>query len=203
MQFRLESYRLSTFTIMIFRKYKSASKVVILLICLSWSFLGNSQEHPLSSQKGQSSFGFGLGLPYGGFGFQFAGNFSDGLQLFAGLGYQLVNLGYQVGCRAIFQSQNNTQLYFSGMYGTNAVIKIDGLRHYNKVYSGITFGTGLKIDLPRSEGNYWNIGLLVPLRSDRFKQDKATVKSDRRVADLKDPLPILIEAGFCFALNWE
>ena len=164
------------------------------------SVTGFAQKNHLSSQKGESNFGLGVGLPYGGIGIHLGTNIANGLNLFGGVGYQVADIGYNVGLMKDFKSKNLVQFYLSGMYGTNAAIKISGLPESSKTYGGASFGAGIKLNSRRKEGNFWDLGLILPLRNSAFKDDLNQLKIDPRITDLTDPFPVLIVVAYNFNL---
>jgi predicted porin len=87
------------------------------------------------------------------------------------------------------------------MYGTNGAIKVDGLPEYDKVYTGASFGLGIKLNSKGDNANYWDFGLLYPIRSSSFNDDYDTVKNDPRISDISSPWPVLIVIGYNFTLN--
>lgn len=179
-------------------------KFILLSICLLFLQIAYAQddvqETHLSSQKGETTFGLGLGLPYGGIGLRLGTNIIDHLNLFGGLGYQISGVGYNIGLRKDFKSSNMAQFYLTAMYGTNAAIKVKGLPSYDKVYSGASFGLGVKINSRSKEGNYWDLGLLLPLRSSRYLDDEKAVRTDPRITGFTAPWPVLIVVGYNFNL---
>jgi hypothetical protein len=178
------------------------SKIVILLFASSVITLtGFAQKNHLSSQRGVSNFGLGIGLPYGGMGIRFGTNLANGLNLFSGVGYQVADVGYNVGLMKDFKSKNLAQFYLSGMYGTNAAIKIKGLPESSKTYGGASFGIGIKLNSRRKEGNFWDLGLITPVRTSAFKHDLDQLKIDPRISDLTDPFPVLFVAAYNFNLK--
>jgi hypothetical protein len=160
----------------------------------------DAKKNHLSSQAGETTFGLGLGLPYGALGVRLGTNITNGLNLFGGVGYQIAGVGYNIGLLKDFPSSGMTQFYLTGMYGTNAAIKVVGLSDYNKVYTGPTFGLGIKINSRKTEGNYWDVGLLVPIRSDNYEEDERAVRIDPRISKFQGPFPLLIVVGYNFNL---
>lgn len=158
-----------------------------------------NQGH-LSSRKGEATLGLGVGLPYGAIGLRAGVNVVNGLNVFGGVGYQISGVGYNVGVLKDFPSASMTQFYLTGMYGTNAAIKVVNLSEYDKLYTGPSFGLGIKINSRKTEGNYWDIGLLVPIRSSDYKDAETAVKSDPRISEFQRPLPVLIVVGYNFNL---
>jgi len=176
-------------------------KLTIVLLLLIMVYSGFAQDNQVSSEKGKVSLGVGLGLPYGAFGARVGYNVIEGLNLFGGIGYQLSGVGYNFGLRKDFRSSKMVQLYITGMYGTNGAIKVDGLPEYDKVYTGASFGLGIKLNSKGDNANYWDFGLLYPIRSSSFNDDYDTVKNDPRISDISSPWPVLIVIGYNFTLN--
>ncbi len=180
---------------------KRVNFLVIALLCTALATQSYAQEKDhLSSKKGETSLGIGLGLPYGGIGGRIGTNVTYGLTIFGGLGYMISGVGYNIGLLKDFPSKASTQFYLSAMFGTNAAIRVEGLSEYNEVYTGPSFGLGIKINSRRKEGNFWDIGLQVPITSQAFKDDEMRVENDPRVGDFTDPLPVLIVVGYNFNL---
>jgi hypothetical protein len=184
-------------------------QLLIVFILLTVAVAGHTQNAPvkqespgthLSSQKGETTLGLGIGLPYGAIGLRLGVNVTDGLNLFGGAGYQISGLGYNIGILKDFPSSSMTQFYLTGMYGTNAAIKILNLSEYDKLYTGPTFGLGLKVNSRKTEGNYWDVGLLVPIRSSDYKEDEMAIKNDSRISEFRSPWPVLIVVGYNFNL---
>lgn len=159
----------------------------------------NRKSH-LSSAAGETTLGLGIGLPYGAFGLRVGNNVAHGLNLYAGVGYQLSGVGWNIGLLKDFPSSGMAQFYLTGMYGTNGAIKIVGLSEYDKVYTGPTFGLGIKINSRKTEGNYWDVGLLLPFRSGDYKDDERAVRNDPRISSFQAAWPVLFLVGYNFNL---
>ncbi|MDO6439068.1 hypothetical protein Q4534_16730 [Cyclobacterium sp. 1_MG-2023] len=173
--------------------------VGLFFACFLITLSGFAQKEHLTSQKGNSFIGFGGGLPYGGLGLQISNNIGKGFNLFGGLGYQIADVGYNVGFMKDFDSKSATQFYFSAMVGTNAAIKIDGLPESSKTYFGPSLGTGIKIN-SRSVGGFLNLGLILPVRLMNYKNDLDQLKQDPRITDLTEPWPVLFVLAYNFIL---
>lgn len=170
--------------------------VILLLFCLALMHVGYSQDAHLSSEKGETSLGLGLGLPYGGIGIRLGTNVADELNLFGGVGYQISGVGFNIGIRKDLFTFGMSQLYITGMFGTNAAIKISGLSEYDNLYMGPSFGAGVKINSRKKEGNYWDVGLLVPLKSSKYKDDETAVQHDPRISTFTAAWPVLFFVGY-------
>jgi len=118
------------------------------------------------------SLGLGIGQDYGGFGGNFLYYPQRNFGLFCGVGYNLANVGYNLGIKsrvAIGSSTSHLLLSFLAMYGYNAVIRVQDYRELNKVYYGATVGAGLDFKPFRYSDDYISIILFVPLRSSEVK----------------------------------
>ena len=184
-------------------------KLILLIVFLLMAFAGCTQDVPLnqdnkknhlSSQKGETTLGLGAGLPYGAIGLRLGTNIINGLNLFGGLGYQISGVGYNIGVLKDFPSSSMTQFYLTGMYGTNAAIKVLELSEYNKVYTGPSVGLGIKVNSRKIEGNYWDLGLLLPIRSSHYEDDETALKNDPRILKFQAPWAVLIVVGYNFNL---
>ena len=179
-------------------KHDTMKKLFIACLCLFICFTSQAQKDHLSSKAGSTTFGLGIGLPYGGFGARLGTNVADELNLFAGVGSMLAGVGYNIGIRKDFASDAATQFYLMGMYGTNAAIKISGLSELDEVFTGPSFGLGIKINSRENEGNYWDVGLILPVTSSDFSDAEEAVKNDPRVEEFTESFPVLITIGYNF-----
>ena len=172
-------------------------KSIGLTICivLGMAFNVNAQNELVSSAKSFSAIGLGLGLPYGGIGLNFTTYAADNFGLFGGIGYQFAGVGYNFGMIKDFLSSGQAQLYLTAMYGSNASIVVEGASEFNKVYTGFTTGMGVKINSRRTEGNYWNFGLLLPFRSSDFRDDFDMIDENPNII-IEKPWPVLIVVGY-------
>jgi len=173
---------------------------VILLLSITFISHPIAQEVRLSSKKGGITLGMGAGLPYGAAGMRISYNVVNRLSIFGGVGYHFAGLGYNVGLSTIFKSKYATQFYFTGMYGTNAAIVVSGLDEYDNVYTGPSLGGGVKLNSKKKLGNFWDIALIFPIRSQSFKNDQEAVSNDFRVIDFTEAFPVTISIGFNFNL---
>ena len=170
--------------------------------CLINSVLGaifvllatNCFAQNLSSTQGHAAVGIGLGLPYGGIGARINYNPVNQATLFGGVGYNFAGVGYNLGLRFVIPSQRQTEFYLLGMYGTNASVRIKGDSDANESYHGPSVGAGVQINSLSREGNYWDIGLVLPFRSSEYDRDLDFLKN--YYSDVTEPWPVLITAGY-------
>jgi hypothetical protein len=144
--------------------------------------------------------GLGLGMDYGGLGVKFSAFPVKYFGLFGGAGYNLVKAGLNGGAILRVLPAKKVCPYVTGMYGYNGVILVQNADQYNKVYYGPTFGGGIELHF-RSNQNFMNFGLLVPLRSQKFYDDWDVVKSLPGITNVSDPLPFGISIGYHFKLQ--
>ncbi|EMS32292.1 hypothetical protein C943_01555 [Mariniradius saccharolyticus AK6] len=173
--------------------------LLIALIVCSVPFLSKGQN--LGSTKGNVALGVGIGLPYGGFGGKFSFNPANQLALFAGFGYNLVGLGTNFGAQYIFPSKKKTEFFLTGMYGYNAVIKIQGAQNLDDSFRGVTGGLGIRVNSAGYQGAFWDFGLLVPARSQEYKDSFDDIKNNPNITDLTEPWPVQLFVGFNFPLS--
>lgn len=155
----------------------------------------------LAAEKNSGAAGLGIGLPYGGFGARIGYNPFDQTTLFLGLGYNLSGLGINGGIQYLLPSNKQSQFYFSVLYGTNSSIKIKGLDESTKSYYGPSFGLGIRINSLRHEGSFWDLGLVLPIRSSEYKDDLDALENNPSISGLTKPWPVLITAGYNFSLT--
>ncbi|XZF14419.1 hypothetical protein ACTHGU_21765 [Chitinophagaceae bacterium MMS25-I14] len=147
------------------------------------------------------SVGFGLGLDYGGIGARVEVRPVDYLGIFAGGGYNLNALGYNVGVKANLLHQHRVQPFATAMYGYNGVIVVRNEERYNRTYYGPTAGGGIDILLGRKRNARFSAGILVPFRNSSFQDDYDRLKNDPNIKFNNDPSPIAITIGFNFKLQ--
>lgn len=172
-----------------------------LLVLLLFVFQPSNASVADSTKQGVShDIGIGFGLPYGGIGGRYVFNPLEAISLTAGVGYNLLNVGYNIGVMGNLPVSDNLQLYLLGMFGTNAVIIVEGADNENGSYTGFSFATGVKLFPKRNSSRYWDFGLIIPIRSSSFKDDWDYIK-DSGIFDIKsDPWPVLITVGYNFRL---
>jgi len=140
----------------------------------------------------------GAGLDFGGIGLNAMNMVTEYLGLFAGLGYNLNNIGINTGVRLYTNDQiARSRLFFSAMYGYNAVYLIKNAENYNRTFYGTTIGMGL--DVKDSRSNFWTLALQIPVRSDDVKSYK-TYLENSNIEIKHDLLPITISLGYRIAV---
>lgn len=169
------------------------NSLILLFILCFW--MGSLSAQHLSTSKGYSSLGLGLGLPYGGLGMKLGYNTADHVTLFGGLGYNMVGIGANGGVQLSIPNKAPTEFYFTGMYGYNTAMIITDRSAAGRTFAGPSLGTGLKINSVITKGNFWDVGLLVPIRSQNYKNaiQEMTLKSK--------PWPVLFYFGYNYNIS--
>ncbi len=182
------------------KRYFLFAFVFILSFISKNTLRAQSQKDSAEVYKSIHNLGIGIGLTYGAFGARYVFNPRHNFGLFFGAGYNLVNISYNLGGIVTIPTKSSVAPTLSAMYGTNSVIKVEGMDELNGSYNGISFGLGIKLKSRRDPGEYWDIGLIIPIRSQQFKDDYDDIKNNSSIEIKNDPWPVLINIGYNFKL---
>jgi hypothetical protein len=141
------------------------------------------------------TFGYGIGLDYGGIGIRLGTLPEKHFELFGALGYNLNSIGVNFGTTIKLLPDSRVTPTILGMYGYNAAIVVKGASQYNKTYYGPSFGTGLQVSLG-SGRNFLNFELLFPIRPQKFHDDITKLKNNSRISNITEPPPFGIAIGY-------
>ena len=146
--------------------------------------------------------GPGFGLDYGGLGAKFEFLPIERFGVFAGGGYNLLSLGWNIGGTFKILPDKRVSPNLMLMYGYNAVLVVIGGNSYFKQYEMTSYGVtvGANVDIKVGEKNKISVGLFVPFRSKKFTENYNKAKNDPNVSNLSPLLPIQISVGFNFGL---
>jgi len=154
------------------------------------------------TERRWGDFGFGLGLDYGGLvGVKFTFYPISHMGIFAAGGWELIGLGWNVGCLGrLFPANGKRALrpYLKVMYGVNGVTKVVGKSSYDKMFYGFTTGIGLETRFGRRKKSGINIDLNIPFRSPKFYDQVYTMEHDPEITMKNSILPITISLGYQF-----
>lgn len=149
----------------------------LALLIHTLSYAGSKPE-PLEAHK--VSVGLGGGLDYGGIGTRITYVPIKSVFVFGSLGYNLVGAGYNLGAGYKFFPDKRFTPYVVGMYGYNTVVTVtvndERVSELDRVFYGATFGIGAELKRSRGRKNFWNFGLLVPVRSQEFQDYKSELE---------------------------
>ncbi len=143
--------------------------------------------------------GMGLGMDYGGLGFNAEFVPIKYLGIFAAGGYNFNGLGFNGGVSFKALPDCKITPTVIGMYGYNAVIVVAGATKYNKTYFGPSVGIGGELKVGRRD-NKLKAAIFYPFRNSTFEKDYDAVKADPSIQMNGEMLPITYSIGFHFAL---
>jgi hypothetical protein len=124
---------------------------------------------------------------------------TEGIEFFGGIGYNLLGAGLNVGAAYRLIPKSRLCPYLGAMYGYNAVIKVDGMEEYNKIYYGPSFSAGLEI-WSKKRPSFLNIEFILPLRSQEYHDAITSLKNNPNVIFTVEPIPIAFSIGYHFVL---
>jgi len=172
-------------------------KKLLIIIFLSGAlFLNHNASAQVTSSDSKVNIGLGMGLDYGGIGGRLTFVPAKNLALFGSLGYNFLEAGYNVGATFRMLPEKRVCPTLSAMYGYNAVIVIENADKYSKTYYGPSFSFGLEVKSRNKPNNFWNVELLVPLRSSEYHNDIDEIKDNDNIELKSEPLPIAISFGY-------
>ena len=145
------------------------------------------------------NLGLGGGLDYGGFGLRGTVVASQRFEIFGALGYNLLGVGFNGGIDLRILPTSRICPYIGAMYGYNAVIKITGMEEANQTYYGPTFALGFEF-WSRRKPNFFNLELLIPIRSSEFHSDYTNIKNNPNIEMKSEIIPVGFAIGYHFTL---
>jgi len=154
----------------------------------------NIKPGKTESVYSQSNFGLGVGLDYGGFGFKMNLLLVKPVAVFGSAGYNLDKLAFTGGFNFRLKPDSRVCPTLQAMYGYNAVIK-DEYGGNGTTYYGPSFGLGLEFHGKKKVGNFFNLELLVPVRSQKFKDAIDELKEE---GENPQVFPVAISLGYHF-----
>jgi hypothetical protein len=160
----------------------------------------DNPEYEIAEAESKFNLGLGIGLDYGGIGGRITFTPIKQLGIFAGVGYPLVDFGYNLGVQGRFIPDGRVCPTFGVMYGYNGVIKVQGASQYDKIYYGTSISGGIELHFG-GRANFMNIELVVPFRSKAFHDDWDSIKNNPGIDIQSEPLPVAISIGYHFAFK--
>jgi len=172
--------------------------IVFALILIGTPLFAQDEQNTPSEQK--VYVGIGAGLDYGGIGGKVEYLPTKKFGVFAGLGYDLLSVGWNIG--ATYKIMPDKKISFNPMifYGYNAVSKVSGASQYDMTSYGITIGANLDIKIG-NKGDTMSFGLFVPIRSSKFNDNYDEIKDHPYIEIENDLLPIAISIGYNFRVK--
>lgn len=175
-----------------------SAKKFLVFVSLLMSFNLMSGQEYMTRRVDVISLGFGGGIDYGGLGLNLTGYVNNSVGFFAGAGYAIAGLGYNVGAkfRYVPQGASGFTPYVVAMYGYNAAVAVTNASNYNKLFYGPSVGIGFEFLRSPQKIGYWSFSLLVPIRSSEV-HDYMDYLEDNLGVDFKNGLlPIAFSIGY-------
>ena len=151
----------------------------------------------ISLSHGQSFYhlniGVGGGLTYGGIGGRLTYLPVKTIGFFGSIGYNLDELGYNLGIQVHLPSEKMVSFYVAGMYGYNAVLIVEGILETSKTtFYGFSVGPGIQLRL--TEKTFLSAEILLPFRPEAYKD--AIDDFESIGYEIKEPLPVAFCIGY-------
>ncbi|MDR3236239.1 MAG: hypothetical protein LBT48_05860 [Prevotellaceae bacterium] len=175
-------------------------KKKILLITVAFCAMATAMYAQDIKREETTYLGVGFGFDYGGFGGKIEVLPVKYLGLFAGLGYNLSSIGWNVGASAKLLPNSKVTPTLSAFYGYNAVLVIKGASEYNATSYSVTFGGGVDIKMG-GNGNKLSINLFIPIRSQKFMDKYDAALASSYVEMESELLPIAFSIGYNFNIS--
>jgi len=173
-------------------------KKLLKKICLLSMVVGMGSAY--AQENNQVYLGLGMGLDYGGVGAKVEYLPVKNVGVFAGLGFNLLSVGWNVGATYKIMPDKKVSINPMVFYGYNAVSKVSGAPNYDMTSYGVTFGANVDIKMGK-QGNKLSAGIFVPVRSEKFMDNYDAMKNDPRVFLESSLIPVTIGVGYNFKLN--
>ena len=169
-----------------------------LLCVMLFGLIGSAT---FAQENSKWYLGIGTGFDYGGFGGKIEYLPIKNVGVFAGMGYNLLSLGWNVGGTFKILPDKKVSPNVMLMYGYNAVfVGADWYAdRYEMTSYGVTAGMNLDIKVGRKD-NKISVGLFVPFRSSEFKDNYQEAKDDSNLSITGSLFPIGFGVGFNFGL---
>ncbi|MDR1274293.1 MAG: hypothetical protein LBK12_07070, partial [Odoribacteraceae bacterium] len=121
--------------------------MVALVAAVTFPALAQEEGDDQVVSRANKYLGLGLGFDYGGIGGKLEIMPTRHLGLFAGVGYNLLSVGWNAGASFNFSPKARVAPVARVFYGYNATLKVidAGTDKYNKTSYGVTFGGGINI----------------------------------------------------------
>jgi hypothetical protein len=172
--------------------------VLVLTLFTGTVSLVNAQDAIIQEDASKRIYlGAGFGFDYGGLGMKVEYEPIKHVGLFAGAGYNMKGLGWNLGGSYRILPDAKICPVVSALYGYNAVLLIEDADQYDATSYGVTFGGGVEWSFGQ-QGSKLSLNLLFPIRSDSFMDKYNAAKNSRYIEMKQDLLPVAFSIGFSF-----
>ena len=143
--------------------------ILIVLMVMGLSFSAHADDAPVHTFAG------GLGMPYGGFGFNYEYALNDVFAPTVGLGYLPENFGWSLGVRLYFPERASAvRGRLSALYGVTTVLEKETVSGTDyKTDNGFSMGVGVD----------WHFGQFWGLAADIFFAETDTPTGYKEESD--------------------
>ena len=170
--------------------------IFVVLLLFSIVVSGTAQDEIVPSVD--SNIGFGVGLDYGGLGSRISIGLYKHLSVLTGVGYNWRDIGFNVGLQYQVLTTGRLRPNVMATYGYNGVLKKTGNHpRFDRTYYGPSVGGSLEIHGKNDYGNFINVGVMLPFRSQEYRD-----AVDHAKADFNKPLPVVFSVGYHFAIGY-
>jgi hypothetical protein len=177
-------------------RVKKMLLAVAILATVTLSSRAQGEEDDQVAPRASKYLGLGMGLDYGGLGAKLEIMPTRHLGLFAGVGYDLLSVGWNAGASLNFSPGTRVSPVARVFYGYNSTLRIVNASSENMTSYGISLGGG--VDTKRRNGDVWSFSLFIPFRSKKFKDHFEDVKA--RIDDSIWYSPVLFSIGYNFKM---
>ena len=150
------------------------------------------------------SFGLGLGLEYGLIGMNVTVYPQKNVGLFGGFGYDLIGMGYNVGTKIRFVSDNSAKKfipYVTLMYGLTQAVVVRDLDQYNKEFHSTSLGVGFDWRPKLRKNVEWSVSLLIPFNNTEIQDYMDELHKNHNVEFDNEVLPFRFSLGYRFLFD--
>ena len=158
------------------------------------------QKSTPTLQRHWVDFGVGIGLDYGGLlGIKTAFLPIPNLSVFGSVGYYIIGVGWNTGITWHILAPGTKRWIRPNlklMYGTNGATVVSGAESYNKIFTGFTPGIGIELRFGRGKRNGFDLDINVPIHGADFHNQIDRINADKRLTEVKEPLPVAISFGY-------
>lgn len=119
-----------------------------------------------------SSIGVGIGMDFGGYGANYIAYLHKNVGIFAGGGWAVTKVGYNVGIKArLIPAKTGSAVtpYALAMYGYNSRIVVSSSPLHNTIFYGFTVGVGADFRLKGQTKRFWTLALFMPFKDSKVK----------------------------------
>jgi hypothetical protein len=174
-------------------------KVFLTAVALLILSAISATAQDISKEPKGTYLGLGYGLDYGGIGVKGEIEPVKYVGMFAGVGYNYREVGWNVGAAFRILPDARVCPVINALYGYNSVLIVKGTEGYDATSYGVTFGSGMEWLFGRKRHKL-SLNLFWPWRSCSFKDKYNAVKKSPYINMKKDLSPVTLSIGLNFLI---